>query len=68
MLNPRRLSAPEVALTEQRRETAMHLQAIEGNPLTPNEIVMFEIFEQEAWTHEQRRAYLRAQGQALAAE
>ena len=46
----------------------MHLHAIAGNPLIPDEIAMFEMFEREAWTHEQRRAYLRTQGQALAAE
>ena len=65
MANPSSLTTAEVAHAKQRREVAMHLQAIEGNPLTADEVGMFD---REAWTHEQRRAYLRAQGQALAAE
>jgi hypothetical protein len=35
-----------------------HLQAIEGNPLTPEEIAMFEMFEREGWSEEQEHAYL----------
>jgi hypothetical protein len=59
MANSPSLSASEVARATERREVSMHLHAIEGNPLIPNEIAMFEMFEREAWTHEQRRAYLR---------
>lgn len=33
-------------------------QAIEGNPLTDEEIAMFEMFEREEWPHEKRRAYI----------
>jgi hypothetical protein len=44
----------------QRRIAAMRLQEIEGNPLSADEIAMFEMFEREAWTHERRRAYLHA--------
>jgi len=47
----------------------MHLQVLEGNPLSPEEIAMFAMFEREVWTHEQCHAYLRAQqAKALAAE
>lgn len=35
-------------------------QAIEGNPLTQEEIEMFEMFEREGWSHERRRAYILA--------
>ncbi len=38
---------------------AAHLQAMEGNPLTADEIAMFEMFEREGWSDERRRAYLR---------
>ncbi len=68
MPKPARLSPAEVAAAKERRLVAMHLQVIEGNPLSAEDIAMFEMFEREAWTHEQRRAYLRAQTQALAAE
>jgi len=37
-----------------------HLQAIEGNPLTVDEIAMFEMFEREGWSHERRHAHILA--------
>ena len=37
---------------------AAHLQAIEGNPLTVEEIAMFEMFEREGWPPERRRAHI----------
>jgi len=52
----------------KRRLAAMHLQEIEGNPLSAEDIVMFEMFEREAWTHDRRRAYILAQVLPLAAE
>ena len=33
-------------------------QAIEGNPLTDDEIEMFAMFERERWTPEQRRDHI----------
>ncbi len=33
-------------------------QAIEGNPLTHDEIQMFAMFEREGWTPERRRAHI----------
>jgi len=54
--------------TRQRRRVAMRLQEIEGNPLSADQISMFEMFEREAWTHEQRRAYILAKARRLAAE
>ena len=47
----------------ERRLEAMHLQAIEGNPLDADQIAMFEMFEREGWSHERRRAYLLARAQ-----
>ena len=46
----------------------MRLLEIEGNPLSPDQVAMFEMFEREAWTHERRRAYISAKGVPLAAE
>ena len=37
---------------------AVHLQAIEDNSLTAEEIAMFEMFEREGWAPEQRRAHI----------
>ena len=33
-----------------RLAEAAHLQAIEGNPLSPDELAMFEMFEREGWS------------------
>jgi len=43
------------------RAVAMRLQEIEGNPLDAADIGMFEMFEREAWTNEQRRAHILEQ-------
>ncbi len=64
----RLLSAEEVAEAHQRWLEAVKLQEIEGNPLTPDEIAMFEMFERERWPHERRRAYIMAKARKLAAE
>ena len=37
---------------------AVHLQAIKGNPLTAEEIAMFEMFGREGWPPERRRAHI----------
>lgn len=37
---------------------AMAVQIIEANPLDAEQIAMFEMFEREKWSHEDRRAYL----------
>ena len=41
----------------QLAETAL-LQVIEGNPLSADELAMFEMFEREQWASEDRRAYI----------
>ncbi len=40
--------------------TGVGCQAIESNPLTEQEILMFEMFERESWTPERRRAHILA--------
>lgn len=54
-------SVVEASLDEsrERRLEAMHLQAIEDNPLDANDVAMFEMFEREAWSHERRIAYVK---------
>lgn len=46
--------------TIDRLREAMVVQAIEENPLDAEQVEMFEMFEREGWSHEQRRAYLMA--------
>jgi len=38
---------------------AMHLQALEGNPLDAEQAAMFEMFEREGWSEERCIAYIR---------
>ncbi len=61
-----RLTSAEVEATRKRRLDAMRMQEIEGNPLSADDIAMFEMFEREAWTHERRRAYILASAALLA--
>lgn len=58
------LSPEEVAAAKARRLEAMKLQEIEGNPLSAEEVALFEKFEREAWSHERRLAFLLAQARA----
>jgi hypothetical protein len=44
----------------QRRLDMQHLQVIEGNPLTADEIAMFEMFEREGWSRERCEAHILA--------
>lgn len=48
------------AAARERRLEMQHLQAIEGNPLEPAGIAMFEMFEREGWSFERRRAHIAA--------
>jgi hypothetical protein len=41
-----------------RRLVMQHLLEIEGNPLTADEIAMFEMFEREGWSDERCRAHI----------
>ena len=56
----------EIAEKRRLRLEAMNLQEIEGNPLDPEDIAMFEMFEREGWTDEQRHAHITALARALA--
>ncbi|MBU6472885.1 MAG: hypothetical protein KGQ94_09535 [Alphaproteobacteria bacterium] len=47
---------------------AMRLQEIECNPLSAEDVAMFEMFEREGWSHERRRAHILAVARPLAAE
>ena len=56
----------DAAERRQRLREAMNLQAIEGNPLDADDIAMFEMFEREGWTHEQRLAFILKAARASA--
>ena len=70
LLMPRsdRLSPSEVEAARIRRLAAMRLQVLEGNPLSADQVAMFEMFEREAWTHERRLDFIIARAAPLAAE
>ena len=53
------MPAKDLADAHERRLVAMHLQDIESNPLSAEQIAMFEMFEREAWSHERRLAYIK---------
>lgn len=46
------------ATARDRRLVMQNLLAVEDNPLTADEVAMFEMFEREGWTHERRRAHI----------
>ena len=48
---------------ELKFREARHLQALESNPLDARDIAMFEMFEREGYSPEQRRAYILKQAQ-----
>jgi len=64
---PAERDLPIDAAARQRRLEMQHLQAIEGNPLSADEIAMFEMFEREGWEHERRRAHILSLFQRKAA-
>ena len=55
---PDHLTEEDVALARGRRLVATHLQEIEGNPLDADDVLMFEMFEREGWSHERRIAHI----------
>ncbi len=62
-------TSPKVPAANGRLAEAAHVQAIEGNPLTADEIAMFE---RDGRSPEQRRAYIlrriEDRGRVVAAE
>ncbi|WP_376988619.1 hypothetical protein [Bosea sp. R86505] len=58
---PDRLTEADAERARERRLVAMHLQAIEDNPLDSADVAMFEMFEREGWSPDRRRAYIRDQ-------
>ena len=69
---PHDSASRDVTAAKDRLAEALHLQAIEGNPLTAEEIAMFEMFEREGWSPDRRRAHIirriKDRGRVAAAE
>ena len=59
---------PAPGRERQRRLVAKRLHEIEGNPLSADEVAMFEMFEREAWSPARRRAYILRQARSSAME
>ena len=58
MTKANRESGRQGGATTGRLVEAAHLQAIEGNALSPDELAMFEMFEREGWSPGKRRAHI----------
>ncbi len=58
---------PDAAKSDEearlRFEEAAHMQAVEGNPLTDEDLALFAMFEREGWSAERQRAYIVAEAQ-----
>ena len=54
-------SDQNLAERRQRGLEAIKLQEIEGNPFTPEEIEMFEMFAREGWSEERCRDFILKQ-------
>ncbi len=57
-------SMSKTVTDKQILREAMHLQAMESNPLDARDKAMFDMFEREGWPGEQRRAYIIEQAKA----
>jgi hypothetical protein len=62
----RRFDSKAQAERLQRFREACTLQAIEGNPLSAEQIAMFDMFRREGWSDEKRRAFLAARARRRA--
>jgi hypothetical protein len=54
----RLLTDEELVEVIARGKEATHLQEMVSNPLSPEQIEMFAMFDRERWSHEKRRAYI----------
>ena len=56
-----KMTEKEKADRAQRRREAIKLQEIEGNPVTAEDIAIFEMFDREGFTDQQRIDYIKRQ-------
>lgn len=50
----------------QRLREAQHLQALEHNPLSVDQIAMFAMFDREGWREDERLAYIKKRAKQAA--
>ncbi len=50
-----------MSISDQLVEEALHLQAMEDNPLDSADLAIFNMFELENHTPEERRAYIMSE-------
>ncbi len=58
MNRTRKICIEHKTATRQKLLEGIHLQEIEGNPLSAEEIAMFEMFEQQGMSDEECRKYI----------
>lgn len=59
-------SKPADPERRQRRLEAIRLHEIEGNPFTPEDNALFDMFDRNGWSDAQRREYLIREAQLRA--
>ena len=57
----RLLTDEELELAIKRGKDGIEMHRISGNPLSADQIAMFEMFNRERWSHEKCRAYILAE-------
>lgn len=56
----------EITSRRERRLDAIQLHEIEGNPFTPEDNALFEMFDRKRWSDAQRREHLIREAQLCA--
>lgn len=49
---------PQSPAARKRAADADHMQMMEGNPLDADDRAMFEMFDREGWSYEERESYI----------
>jgi len=57
---------PRAPQLSEPMQQIMAMQAIEANPLSNDQIEMFEMFEREGWSPERQLEHIRDRARALA--
>jgi hypothetical protein len=60
------LTDEEFSAATARRLVAAHRQAPENSPPSAEQTAMFEMFERERWSHQQRLAFIKTRAEVAA--
>ncbi len=58
MNHTNKIKSVQESSARQKFLEGIHLQEMEGNPLTSDEIEMFEMFHREGWSDDKCREYI----------